>query len=164
MLIYYAKYWISFLLLCMWSPKQSSSLYSVSSWVHFSAGNDEHGDQVQLGLISKEWVHSKAPLQMGSPCYAPGDLHGAGVQQSPASFPNSLFYPPVSPGLATGTETPLQSLPARGDHFCVSLSRTMAGNPSCPGGSAFCKASPAVLPWGDALNIILPPSPSQKLL
>jgi len=73
---------------------------------------------VQLGLISKKQVHSKAPVQMGP---TPGDPQGAEVQQSPASFPNSIFYLPVWPGLADGMEILPQSLPASEDRFCVSL-------------------------------------------
>lgn len=155
MLICYSERWLAFLLFRLRSPRQSLSFCSVNSWFRISAGSHRDGDQVQLGLLSKERVHSKAALQMGSPCYAPGDPHGAGVQESPASLPSSLFYLPVSPGLAEGMETLPWPLPAR-DHFCVSLSRTAAGSPLRPGGSVLWNAGPTACPWGDALYIILP--------
>lgn len=158
MLISYSEHWLSFLLLCLRSPRQSLSFCSVNSWFRNSAGSYRDGDQVQLGLLSKERVHGKATLQMGSPCCTPGDPHGAGVQESPASLPNSLFYLPMLPGLAEGMETLPWPLPAR-DHFCVLLSRTAAGSPLRPGGSVLWNASPAACPLGDALYRILPPLP-----
>lgn len=143
MLICYSEHWLSFLLFCLRSPRQSLSFCSVNSWFGISARSYRDGDQVQLGLLSKERVHSKAALQMGSPCYAPGDPHGAGVQESPASLPNSLFYLPVSPGLAEGMETLPWPLLARA-HFCVLLSRTAPGSPLRPGG--LCSETPALQP------------------
>lgn len=159
MLICYSEQWISFFLLCLWSPRQSSSFCSVNSWFRFSAGSGRRGDQVQLGLLSKERVHSKAPLQMGSPYYTPGDPHRAGVQQSPASFPNSLLYLPVSPGLAAGMETLPWPLLATGDHFCVSLGWAAAGSPLCPGGLCALKHQPRSLPlgWCPLHNFTPPP-------
>lgn len=108
---------------------KSQAFCCISSWVWLSIGSNWLGNQVQMGLISREWVCSKkSPLQMGSSCYASADTHRRGVQQSPVLFPSSLSFhswPIAWVSCQDGSPSPS---PPRDNDFCVSQSWAPAGN------------------------------------